>query len=29
MSMNVTVSLPDEVYHRAENLARLTGRDLP
>ena len=29
MSMNVTVSLPDEIYHRAENLARLTGRDLP
>ena len=29
MSMDVTVSLPDEIYHRAENLARLTGRDLP
>jgi hypothetical protein len=29
MSMDVTVSLPDEIYHRAESLARLTGRDLP
>lgn len=29
MSMNVTLSLPDELYHRAEQLARLTGRDLP
>jgi hypothetical protein len=29
MSMNVTLSLPDEIYRRAEQLARLTGRDLP
>jgi hypothetical protein len=29
MSMDVTVTLPDEIYHRAEHLARLTGRDLP
>jgi hypothetical protein len=27
--MNVTVSLPDEVYQRAEHLAELTGCDLP
>jgi hypothetical protein len=29
MSMNVTVSLPDEVYRQAEHLAKLTGCDLP
>jgi predicted transcriptional regulator len=29
MSMNVTLSLSDEIYRRAEQLARLTGRDLP
>ena len=29
MTMNVTLSLPDELYRRAEQLARLTGRDLP
>lgn len=26
--MDVTLSLPDDVYRRAEQLARLTGRDL-
>lgn len=29
MSMNVTLSLSDEIYRRAEQLARLTGRDVP
>jgi len=28
MSTQVTVSLPDETYRRAEHLARLTGRDV-
>lgn len=29
MSMSVTVSLPDDVYRRAEHLAKLTGCDMP
>jgi hypothetical protein len=29
MSTNVTVSLPDDVYQRAEHLAELSGCDLP
>src|SRR5690349_21319379 len=29
MSTNVTVTLPDEVYQRAEHLAELSGCDLP
>ncbi|MFO0756824.1 MAG: hypothetical protein U0359_10045 [Byssovorax sp.] len=29
MSTNVTLSLPDEIYQRAQRLARVTGRDLP
>jgi predicted transcriptional regulator len=28
MSMQVTVTLPDDTYRRAEYLARLTGRDI-
>jgi len=28
MSTEVTVPLPDEVYRRAEHLARLMGRDV-
>ena len=28
MSMRVTVTLPDDVYRRAEHLARLTDRDV-
>jgi len=28
MSTQVTVSLPDDTYRRAEHLARLTGRDV-
>lgn len=28
MSTQITISLPDEVYHRAERLAELTARDI-
>ena len=28
MSVSVLVALPDNVYHRAENIARLTSRDV-
>ena len=28
MSTQITLTLPDETYRRAEHLARLTGRDI-